>query len=116
MNQALAPYAPSSLYREQEIQAMCPEQLVLVTYRLGLKALRKKDRRLAIRVFSELVSGLNFEAGDIAGQLLVLYDYMLRQVREGRFEVAERMLSELHDTWEKAIGAEGARSPSGSSG
>jgi len=116
MSQALAPNAPSSLYREQEIQAMRPEQLVLVTYRIGLKALRKRDRRLAIRVLSELVSGLNFEAGEIAGRLLVLYDYMLRQVREGRFDVAEKMLSELHDTWEKAVEAENARSPSGSSG
>jgi flagellin-specific chaperone FliS len=116
MSQALATYTPTSLYREQEIQAMRPEQLVLVTYRIGLKALRKKDRRLAIRVLSELVGGLNFEAGEIAGRLLVLYDYMLRQVREGRFEVAEKMLSELHDTWQKVVETADVRSPSGSSG
>lgn len=95
---------------------MSPEQLVLVTYRIGLRALRKRDRRLAIRVLSELVSGLNFEAGEIAGRLLVLYDYMLRQVREGQFEAAERMLSDLHDTWEQATAPENSRPVPAASG
>ena len=90
-------------YREQEIQAMSTEQLVLVAYRLGLRALRKKDRRLATRVISELVNGLNFEAGEIAGRLLVLYDYMLRLVREGKFDEAEQMMAELHETWEQVV-------------
>ena len=82
---------------------MSTDQLVLVAYRVGLRALRKKDRRLATRVLSELVNGLNFDAGEIAGRLLVLYDYMLRQVREGQFAEAEMILSELHETWEQAL-------------
>jgi len=84
---------------------MSQEELILFTYRLGLRALKKRDRRMSIRVLSELVNGLNFEAGDMAGKLLLLYDYMLRQVREGNFEAAETMMSELLETWEKALGA-----------
>ena len=70
MSQAFATYASSSsTYREQEIQAMSQEELILFMYRLGLRAVMKKDRRMSIRVLSELVNGLNFEAGDIAGKL-----------------------------------------------
>lgn len=87
---------------------MSTEQLVLVAYRVGLRALRKKDRRLATRVFSELINGLNFEAGDIAGKLLSLYDYSLRLVREGKYEEAEAILSELHDTWQQVVGPSSA--------
>lgn len=89
---------------------MKPEELVLTLYRVAIRATRKKDRRLAIRAIAELINGLNFEAKELAGQFLVLYDYILRQVREGQFETAEKMLSELHDTWEKATGAQ-ARQP-----
>lgn len=84
---------------------MSTEQLVLVAYRVGLRALRKKDRRLATRVFSELINGLNFEAGDVAGKLLMLYDYSLRLVREGKFEEAEAILSDLHETWQQVVAA-----------
>ncbi len=105
MSQALTTYAASSNnYREQEIQAMSQEELILFTYRLGVRAVRKKDRTMSIRVLTELVNGLNFEAGDIAGKLLTLYDYMIRQVREGNFEEVETMLSDLLATWEKALG------------
>lgn len=98
-------------YREQELQAMSTEQLVLVAYRVGLRALRKQDRRLATRVFSELINGLNFEAGDIAGKLLALYDYSLRLVREGKFAEAESILSELHDAWQQVVDASAGSKP-----
>lgn len=90
---------------------MSTEQLVLVAYRVGLRALRKRDRRLATRVFSELINGLNFEAGDIAGKLLTLYDYSLRLVREGKFEEAESILSELHGAWQQVVDSPAAQAP-----
>ncbi len=92
------------LYRRQQIEAMSPEELVLVIYEQGILACRKKDHRQARRVVTELIGALDFEQEEIAGGLLSLYDWVMRLVREGEFDEAGRILTELHTTWKEALG------------
>jgi len=93
------------LYRRQQNEAMSPEELVLVIYEQGILACRRKDHRLARRVITELIGALDFDHEEMAGGFLSIYDWVMRLVREGDFEEAGRILTELHATWKKALGA-----------
>ncbi len=90
-------------YRRQQIEGLSPEELVLVAYEQGVLACKRKDRRRAIRVLEELIAALDFEYEQIAGRLLTLYDWALRQVREGNFDEARRILEGLRGTWAEAL-------------
>ncbi len=96
-------------YRRQQLEAMSPEQLVLVAYDQGILACRNRDRRRARRVVWQLMSALDFERGDVADQLLLLYDWLLRVIREGNFAGGERIFTELRVTWLQAMNQEHER-------
>ena len=91
-------------YRRQQLEAMRPEQLVLVCLDRGLAACRRRERRQAQRAIDALIQGLDFEQ-PLAGRLLVLYDWALRLVREGRFAEASEVLGPLRETWAAACDA-----------
>ena len=92
------------VYRRQQIEAMSPEELVLVVFEQGILACRRKDHRQARRVITELIGSLSFEQEEIAYGLLSVYDWILQLVREGKFEDAGVILKDLHSTWAQAIG------------
>jgi flagellar secretion chaperone FliS len=92
------------VYRRQQIEAMSPEELVLVIFEQGILACRRKDHRQARRVITELIGSLSFDEEEIAYGLLSIYDWILQLVREGKFEEAGTILKDLHATWAQAIG------------
>ena len=95
-------------YRRQQLESMRPEQLVLVALEQGISACRQRDRRRARRAVQVLIGGLDFQY-DVGGRLLTLYDWVFRLLREGRFDDAEAVLKELHDTWQQACRIEDGR-------
>jgi flagellin-specific chaperone FliS len=93
-------------YRQQQIEGASPGKLLLLTYEQALAGCRRKDRFLARRAVEELVGSLDLEQ-EGAGGLLVLYEWLLRLLREGEFAQAEQILEELHAAWSGALDAAG---------
>jgi flagellin-specific chaperone FliS len=94
------------IYREQQVANLSTGRLVLLALETALRACRKGQRGLLIRVLEELMAGLDLDQGEVAIGLLRLYEYSLRMVREGQLGQAESILQELRHTWEAAVKAE----------
>ena len=90
-------------YRQQQVEGLSRNELVLAAFELGMKGCRAKDRGLVRDVLMELIAGLDFSYRDAAGSFLVLYDYAMRELREGNFEMPHRILAELHEAWSEAL-------------
>ena len=48
------------------------------------------------------MGGIDFSQGEVSTGLVSLYDYAVREVREGRFAFPEKLLSELAQTFRQA--------------
>lgn len=112
-------------YRENQIQMATREQLLLITYDIGIryclaaeKAIQARDveqinanLQKAQAVIRELMVTLDMEkGGGVADSLMRLYDYMYYQLVDANVKkkiatiVAVRnMMEELKATWEEAI-------------
>jgi flagellin-specific chaperone FliS len=88
-------------YLEQELTAKSPEELLLFLLETGVRAARRRDRKLVIGVLTELMGGLDFSKGEVSTGLVSLYDYAVREARENRFEFPEKLLSELAETFKQ---------------
>ncbi len=107
---------PRQIYREQQVSALGTGRLVLLALTAAERACRTGQRGLLTRVLQELVAGLDLDSGEVASGLLVLYEYMLHEVREGRIAEVEGMISELRGAWEeglRGVDADGARRGAG---
>ena len=82
---------------------MEPAALLLFTMDTAVRAARQGKKGLLIKVLHELIAGLDLGGGGVAGNLLTLYDYLLRLTRDGKLDDARLMLEELRDTWRAAL-------------
>lgn len=89
----------STAYLEQEIMTLNPVQLLIKAYDAGVTACNRRDESKASAVLVELIDSLNFDYAEIANSLFRLYEYCLREVKRGNFEVTVKILKELRDTW-----------------
>lgn len=95
---------PYRTYREQQVSSLSTGRLVLLAYETALKACRRGQRGLLVRVLEELLSAIDLEqGGEVAAGLLRMYEYCHRLVREGRLGEVEAIVCELRDVWEKAV-------------
>ncbi len=94
--------ASSSAYLEQEIMTLNPLQLLIKAYDAGISACNRKDEHKASAVLSELIDSLNFDYAEIANSLFRLYEYCMREVKRGNFDVTLKILKELRETWVQA--------------
>lgn len=115
---------PYAKYRQTQIQTAPPEQLVLMLYDGAIKFclraeeyIQQNDMTAAnaalIRVqeiISELQLAVNPEAGEIAEQLALLYDYLYRRALDANLQkdvdiIAEivTLVRDLRATWAQAI-------------
>lgn len=85
---------------------MEPGALTLRVTELALMACRQGKRGMLVRALTELMTGLDLAQGEVAGRLLVLYEYMLHQARVGALAELEPLLAELAETWRQAWRAE----------
>ncbi|MCL1874685.1 MAG: flagellar export chaperone FliS [Synergistaceae bacterium] len=112
-------------YQATQISTATKEQLLLITYDIGIRscqiaegALEEKDYELSNRelvraqsVIRELMVTLNVErGGDIAENLMKLYDFMHRYLVQANIDkdvekvsIVTNMLKDLRQTWEEAL-------------
>jgi len=89
----------SNAYLEQEIMTLNPVQLLIKAYDAGITACNRKDESKASAVLVELIDSLNFDYAEIANSLFRLYDYCMREIKRGNFDVTLKVLKELRETW-----------------
>jgi flagellar protein FliS len=112
-------------YRVNQIQMASKEQLLIITYDIGIRSCAAAERAVDVNdveqinnhlkraqaVVRELMITLNLEqGGDVAASLLRLYDYMYYQLVEANVKkdgapirMVRQMLEELKATWVEAI-------------
>jgi flagellin-specific chaperone FliS len=86
-------------YRQNSVATADPRQQILIVYDRAIAGCHQQDIELAGRAITELVKGLNMDAGPIAGNLLSIYQYCSTLIRKGQFKSVASMLQELRDTW-----------------
>lgn len=115
---------PYAQYRQTQVQTAAPEQLIVMLYDGAIKfclqakeCIAKKDmagaNKALIRVqdiISELQFSINDEAGEIARQLRLLYDYLYRRALDANLgkdgdiiDEIVNMVRDLRSTWVEAI-------------
>ena len=117
-------------YQNTQISTATKEQLLLITYDIGIRACRMAEAALdtennkaqdfdlahreilrAQEVIRELMVTLNTEkGGEMAQNLMRLYDYMYQQLVEANVKKHPKnirtvltMLEDLKETWEEAL-------------
>jgi len=90
-------------YQRAQMEGATPARLLLMTYERALTACRKRNRPRARLAVTELIAALNFDHPEEAGRLLVLYEWVLRQLREENFAEAEKILADLHEVWTNTL-------------
>lgn len=86
-------------YLEQELMTLNPVQLLIKAYDAGIAACNRKDEERAGRVLAELIDSLNFDEAEMSNSLFRLYEYCVRDVKKGNFDVTLKILKELRETW-----------------
>ena len=89
----------SNAYLEQEIMTLNPVQLLIKAYDAEITACNRRDESKASTVLVELIDSLNFDYAEIANSLFRLYDYCMREIKRGNFDVTLKVLKELRETW-----------------
>ncbi|NLV21318.1 MAG: flagellar export chaperone FliS [Syntrophomonadaceae bacterium] len=110
-------------YKKNQINTTSNENLVLMLYdgarkfiNRGVKSIREGDIEeannsllRAQNIISELMAGINFEAGEIARQLYTLYEYMYFKLVQANIkkdphdcEEVLAMVEELRTVWVQA--------------
>jgi flagellin-specific chaperone FliS len=96
-------------YINVEVGSKDPGELILLAYTVAIQGCERRDMRRAGEAVYELMNGLDFSQGEVAGNLVVMYDWIYRQIKEGKFEEAKHFLLELRDAWEQVVEAEQTR-------
>ncbi len=124
MDERIAQHAQDT-YRINQIQMASKEQLLIITYDIGIRSCAAAERAIeaqdmeqinvnlqrAQAVIRELMVTLNLEqGGDVAASLMRLYDYMYYQLVDANVKkeappvnAVRKMLEELKGTWVEAI-------------
>src|SRR3990172_9583160 len=82
----------SAAYLEQEIMTLNPVQLLIKAYDAGITACNRRDESKASAVLVELIDSLNFDYAEIANSLFRLYDYCMREIKRGNFDITLKTL------------------------
>lgn len=121
----MTPHQVANVYRRQQIESATPAQLIAMLYdatirncRSARQAIEQHDRDRAARsllkaqdIVAELMGSLDVEAGgNLGAALLQLYEYLYRRLVQANVrkdvqavEEAERLLTDLHQTWVQAM-------------
>lgn len=113
-----------STYRRQQVETATPGQLIVLLYDAAVRhckgaqeSIERKDRDGAARhllkaqdIVAELMGSLNVDAGgELAGNLLRLYEYVYRRLVHANVrkdasaaQEAEGILAGLRDAWAQA--------------
>ncbi len=89
-------------YLLKEILDATPEQILIKIYDFAILNCVKKDLHKTNRAIQELINALRFDepnSREISIGLIRLYQYCQEQMRQENYDVVQRVLTELRDTW-----------------
>ncbi|ADD68222.1 flagellar protein FliS [Denitrovibrio acetiphilus DSM 12809] len=116
--------SPYKNYIKQEVEGATKGKLVLLMYDGAIKFLRVAVKAVnennipdahnnimkAQNIIYELMSTLNMEAGDVAKNLMRLYDFMIWQLVEAnkekdntKIESVIKLMSSLREAWKEVV-------------
>ncbi|NLP18726.1 MAG: flagellar export chaperone FliS [Firmicutes bacterium] len=119
-------------YRQTQVETAGPGQLILMLYNGGIRfckqaqgALEKGQLEVAHRalvraqqIVDELMAALDLEAGEVAHNLMRLYEYMNQRLLEANLKKDQEtlgevkaMFTELRDAWQAMLKSGQAASP-----
>lgn len=93
-------------YLLKEILDATPEQIIIKIYDFAILHCIKKDLHKTNKAIQELINALRFDdeqAREISVGLFRLYQYCQDQMRQQNYEVVQKILTELRDTWIEAF-------------
>lgn len=114
---------PYEQYRNAQIETASPDRLLIMLYDGAIRFLGQAREALSHQelerannlinrvqdIIAELMSTLNFDAGEISHHLFRLYEYMNYRLIEANLrkdpapaEEVERMLRDLREAWQQA--------------
>ncbi|HID09703.1 MAG TPA: flagellar protein FliS [Candidatus Latescibacteria bacterium] len=99
----MAPLNAVQQYKAREILSASPAKLVFHIYDYIIQRCLKKDAPKASKAIALLIDSLDFECGEISSSLFRLYEYSMRMVWEGNYDIVLHIFRELKETWQKAL-------------
>ncbi|HOP49094.1 MAG TPA: flagellar protein FliS [Ignavibacteriales bacterium] len=93
-------------YLENEILDAPQEVLILKVYDFAIANAKQKNIEKTNKAIQVLIDSLNFkdeEATQMSMDLFNLYRFCQDQTRKRNFDLVEKMLSELRNTWEQVF-------------
>ena len=93
-------------YLNNEILSATPEQLIMRIYDFAIVNCQKHNMIKTNDALQVLINALNFDnpaAKEISIGLFRLYQFCQDQMRKRKYEVVQRVLTELKESWEKAL-------------
>ena len=93
-------------YLANQVLQSSPEQLLIKVYDYAIINSEKKDMVKTNTALSELIGFLRFDDEtykDLSISLLRLYQFCQDQARKSNFGVVSKILTELRESWLKAI-------------
>lgn len=91
-------------YQQNSVMTSDPLRLVLLAYDKAITGCSQQNPEVTGRAITELIKGLNMDAGEIAARLLSIYQYCAGLARKKQYEEAASILRELRDTWSAVRG------------
>ncbi|MBI4246629.1 MAG: flagellar protein FliS [Candidatus Rokubacteria bacterium] len=90
-------------YATAQTQGMSQQRMLLQLYDFAVAGCVAGDARKTTAAIVELIAALNFDYEEIATGFYRLYEYALREVRQGHFEEARKVLDGLRAAWQQAF-------------
>jgi flagellar protein FliS len=89
-------------YQEDQVNTMSPIQLLVKVYDIAIESCHRQDRKRAGKAIVELISALNFEYEETANRFYGIYEFCMREIKAGNYDVARELLQTLRDGWTEA--------------
>lgn len=89
-------------YQEDQVNTMSPIQLLVKVYDIAIESCQRQDSRRASKAIVELISALNFEYEETANRFYGIYEFCMREIKAGKYDVAIELLQTLRDGWAEA--------------
>ena len=89
-------------YQEDQVNTMSPIQLLVKVYDIAIESCQRQDGRRASKAIVELISALNFEYEETANRFFGIYEFCMREIKAGNYDVARELLQTLREGWVEA--------------
>lgn len=93
-------------YLVNEVMESSQEKLLVKLYEFAIVNCRRHDIEKTNKALDELIFGLRFDEEElekISSGLFQLYNYCKDQMRKRNYEIVEKILVELKETWVNAL-------------